>query len=196
MPNIGRLIRQYIIDQLGYSPAKADALRHRYFDLYGTTMRGLVLHHNLDADHFLAYVHDFPLDGLLASDPALDAMLAGLSGEKVIFTNANRGHAERVLAKLQVRRRFSRIIDVTALGYISKPDPAAYQNCLALLNARPDECIFIEDSARNLAPAAALGMTTILVDGDQDTPADYRIENILQAGAVIESICRQRGCPP
>jgi putative hydrolase of the HAD superfamily len=118
-------------------------------------------------------------------------MLADLPGEKVIFTNADRAHAERVLGKLQIRRHFSRIVDVTAVGYISKPNPEAYTNCLDLLNAQASECVFIDDAARNLDMAGRLGMTTVLVDGPAEHSADYHIPTILDLPAVIEAICRK-----
>lgn len=194
MQNIGNRIRQYIVDHYGLTWDEAAALARSYHDRYGTSMRGLLLHNNLDADDFLAYVHDFPLDGMLAPNGALDAMLAALPGEKVIFTNADRAHAERVLDKLQVRRHFSRIVDVTAVGYISKPNLEAYTNCLDLLNAHASECVFIDDAARNLDMAGRLGMTTVLVDDPSDHTADYHIMNILDLPAVIEMICREHAC--
>jgi putative hydrolase of the HAD superfamily len=191
MQNIGNRIRQYIVDHYGLSWEEAAALARRYHDQYGTSMRGLLLHNNLDPDDFLAYVHDFPLDDLLVPNDALNVMLADLPGEKVIFTNADRAHAERVLGKLQIRRHFSRIVDVTAVGYISKPNPEAYTNCLDLLNAQASECVFIDDAARNLDMAGRLGMTTVLVDGPAEHSADYHIPTILDLPAVIEAICRK-----
>lgn len=187
MQEIGRLIRSYIVQEYGTTPEEADALARRYHQEYGTSMRGLLLHNNLDVDRFLAYVHDFPLD-LLQPNRELDALLARLPGEKIIFTNADQPHAERVLERLGIRRHFSRIVDVTANGYIPKPNLTAYTNCLRLLDARPEECVLIEDTGRNLAPAKQLGMTTVLVDGNPDDPADYKIPTILELEPVVEAI--------
>lgn len=193
MTEIGRLIRQYIVDYFGRTPQEAEDLARNYYLRYGTSMRGLILHNDLDADHFLAYVHDLPLDGL-AADPQLNVLLAGLPAQKVIFTNADRAHAERVLEHLGIRKYFSRIIDVVAIDYISKPTLEAYVKCLRILDAQAKECVLIEDSARNLAPAAELGMVTVLVDGDPNASADYHIETILDLGPVIEAICLERDC--
>ena len=106
MQGIRRQIRRYIVEVLGYTPGEADSMARRYHQEYGTSMRGLLLNHGIDADHFLGYVHDFPLDGL-APNPQLDDLLGRLPGDKVIFTNADRAHAERVLARLGIRRHFS-----------------------------------------------------------------------------------------
>lgn len=187
MDHIRRLIRRYIVEHLGYTPQEAEALARRYYERYGTSMRGLILHNNLDADHFLRYVHNFPLDNL-RPDPRLNALLERLPAEKIIFTNANREHAERVLERLKVRHHFSRIIDVAAVGYVSKPAVEAYVNCLHLLDAQPEECVLIEDSARNLAPAARLGMITVLVDGDPRAEADFHIASVLDLEAVVKAL--------
>jgi putative hydrolase of the HAD superfamily len=191
MQEIGRLIRRYIVQEYGATPEEADVLARRYHLEYGTSMRGLLLNNNLDVNRFLAYVHDFPLD-LLQPNQELDALLAGLPGEKVIFTNADRPHAERVLAQLGIRPHFSRIVDVVAVGYIPKPNVQAYTNCLRLLDARAEECALIEDTGRNLAPAKQLGMTTVLVDGDPNDPADYKIPTILDLGPVVKAIFQGR----
>jgi putative hydrolase of the HAD superfamily len=187
MQEIGRRIRRYIVQEYGMTWEEADQMARRYHQEYGTSMRGLLLNHELDVSRYLTFVHDLPLD-LLQPNRALDALLAGLPGEKAIFTNADQPHAERVLAQLGIRRHFSRIIDVVAVGYIPKPNPAAYTACLRLLGAHPAECVLIEDTGRNLAPAKQLGMTTVLVDGDPNDPADYKIPTILDLDAAIGAI--------
>ncbi len=187
MQEIGRQIRRYIMREYGTTWEEADSLARRYHREYGTSMRGLLLNNNLDVEHYLAFVHDLPLD-LLRPNPALDALLAELPDEKVIFTNADRPHAERVLGQLGIRRHFDRIIDVVAVGYIPKPNLAAYTACLHLLGAQPAECVLIEDTGRNLAPAKQLGMTTVLVDGNPTDPADYKIPTILELGPVVRKI--------
>lgn len=194
MPAIGTRIRRYIADVYHLTPAEADALALRYFREYGTSMRGLYLHHDLDTERFLRYVHDFPLDNLLDANPALDAMLGAIPLPKAIFTNASQMHAVRILDRLGICEHFSQIVDVKAVGFISKPDLRAYTACAQLLGVQPDTCVLIEDTGRNLPPAAALGMVTVLVDGDPAVPADYRIATILDLPAVLAQICEQRGC--
>lgn len=192
MQEIGRQIRRYIVREYGATWEEADALARRYHNEYGTSMRGLLVNQGLDVERYLAYVHDFPLDGLRPNQE-LDALLASLPGEKVIFTNADRPHAERVLERLGIGRHFSRIVDVVANNYIPKPHPEAYTNCLRLLDARPEECVLIEDTGRNLAPAKQLGMTTILVDGDPNDPADFKVPTILDIGPVMQAIFEGQG---
>lgn len=192
MTAIGRLIRQFMVDHMGYSWDEAQALARRYYLEHGTAMRGLVLYHNLDVDQFLEYVHNLPLEQLLVPNPQLATLLDQLPAEKVIFTNADRAHAERVLDRLGIRHHFTHIIDIIAVNLISKPNPDAYLHCLKLLDTKPEDCVLIEDSARNLAPAAAMGMTTVLVDGERNDHTHYYIDDILELGPIIEAICQQQ----
>lgn len=55
--------------------------------------------------------------------------------------------------------------DALVLSYevgSKKPDPRIYQHALKAAECQPDECIFIDDREDFLAPARALGMSTIL----------------------------------
>jgi putative hydrolase of the HAD superfamily len=187
MEQIRALMLRYLCERLHLSPQEADALRRRYFQEYGTTMRGLQINHQIDADEFLHYVHNISLHEHLGPNPDLDAVLAALPQQKVIFTNSSREHAESVLDLLGIRHHIDRIVDVRDMDYESKPQPDAYRRICELLGVRPEECMLVEDNARNLRPAKALGMVTVLVDGDgSDSSADYAIHCIEEIGQVLE----------
>lgn len=186
-------ILEYICTRLELPAGEADAMRHRYLQAYGTTMRGLQVNHQIDPDEYLHYVHDIPLQEYLQANGELDAVLAALPQDKVVFTNASREHAERVLDLLGVRRHFVRIVDVRDMQYESKPQPAAYQRICDLLGVRPEECLLVEDNVRNLQPAKALGMTTVLVRDGHSGPADgvdYALNRIEEIGGLLEQIRR------
>jgi len=191
MPAVGQRMVRYIIEHVNLSPDDARQLKLQYYHQYGTTMRGLILHHGIDAEDYLAFVHDVPLGCYLQPNPGLDAMLSSLPLRKVVFTNADREHASRVLDILGVHRHFERIIDVRDFGFNSKPHPTAYHRILDILDTRPDECVMVDDSADNLAPAKALGMLTVIV-GDESSPevppqdgADIYITDILDLADAI-----------
>jgi putative hydrolase of the HAD superfamily len=188
MDQIRNLMLHYLCTRFQLSLREADALRRRYFQTYGTTMRGLQVHHQIDPDEFLEYVHDIPLQDYLQPNPVLETVLTGIPQEKVIFTNASRQHAERVLDLLGIRRHFARIVDVRDMDYESKPQLAAYQRICELLEVQPEECVLVEDNIRNLHPASALGMATVLVrDGSRDPEdsADVTIQRIEQVGDAL-----------
>lgn len=192
MGQIRELMLRYIRTRFNLSTAEADDLRQTYLERYGTTMRGLQINHQIEPEEFLAYVHDIPLHLYIQPNASLDAALAALPQDKVVFTNASREHAQRVLAQLGIERHFSRIIDVRDMDFESKPQPGAYQKICALLNVAPEECLLVEDNLRNLAPAKALGMVTVLVgnDGAANTntaaEADYVIPRIENIGTIPE----------
>ncbi len=65
------------------------AIRRHYFETYGTTLRGLQKHHQVDTDDYLAYVHDLPLEQYIQPNPALHDLLVSLPQRRFIFTNAD-----------------------------------------------------------------------------------------------------------
>ena len=147
-------------------------LRRHYFIKYGTTLKGLQFHHDVDADEFLAFVHDLPLKSFLKPDPALQKLVQSLPQKKWIFTNADVAHAKRVLDLLGLEGYFNGIIDVRANNFFCKPQLEAYRSALAHAGETdPTRCVFLDDSARNLAPATQLGFYTVLVGAHEPNPA-------------------------
>ena len=189
MQAIGDRIHRYMVERLSLDEEVAVRLRREYLARYGTTMRGLITHHHIDPEDYLAYVHQVPLADLLSPAPRLDAALSEILAEKVIFTNASREHAGRVLQTMDIERHFTRIVDIRDMDYRSKPHPTAYQRLLTLLGARPQACLLVDDSARNLRPARELGMTTVLVgDGHLEDGVDFVIEEVAQVGSVVKKL--------
>ena len=191
MGEIRRLILDFIRTRLDLPVDVADELRARYLQDYGTTMRGLQVNHQIDPHEYLLHVHEIPLNEYLEPNPELDAVLATIPQEMVIFTNASREHAERVLEVLGIRQHFSRIVDVRDMAYESKPQPSAYTRICKLLEVEPEECMLVEDRVRNLCPAKDLGMFTVLVGGgsqSQHQCVDYGIDRIEQIGSVLVEI--------
>jgi putative hydrolase of the HAD superfamily len=178
----------YLCTRMMLPRAEADALRRSYLQEYGTTLQGLQSKRQVDTEDYLRYVHDIPLEKYLRANPELDAVLAGIPLAKVIFTNASREHAERVLALLAIRRHFARIVDIRDVEFQSKPQPGAYRRICDLLGVQPRDCMIVEDSIRNLRPAKALGMSTVLVhDGERepDESVDVTIRRIEQVGDAL-----------
>jgi len=157
-------MEDYMRERMGLPPDEIADLRRSYFETYGTTLRGLQRHHQVDAHDFLAYVHDLPLEEFLEPDPEIRDLLLGLPQSKWIFTNADAGHSRRVLEVLQLADLFDGIADIHARKYFCKPESEAYQVAMELAGENdPSRCVFLDDSPRNLAPARALGFTTVLV---------------------------------
>jgi putative hydrolase of the HAD superfamily len=175
---VDRRIGHFIEAHLGLDAEAARQLQKRYFHDYGTTLHGLMAHHQIDPTTFLEFVHDIDITPVPPS-PALDLALANLPGRKLIFTNGSTAHAERVMARLGVRRHFTGVFDIVAAGYVPKPDPATYDCLVSRHGIDPARAAMIEDLPRNLRPAAALGMTTVLVQtGEEWAQVDAEGEHI------------------
>ncbi len=152
------------------------AIRQGYMEKFGTTLRGLQAHYEVDADDYLRYVHDLPLEQFIHPDPGLRELITSLPQHKWIFTNADRNHAGRVLKILGMEDCFDGIIDIHAVGYACKPDILAYQRALEITSDdKTDQCVIFDDAVRNLAPARKLGFYTILVGKDGPEPQVDRV---------------------
>ena len=159
---IDRRMGLFIEARLGLPPGEARSLQKTFFREHGTTLRGLMDRHAVPPADYLDFVHDIDLS-VVAASPGLDAALARLPGRKAIYTNASADHAHRVLDRLEVAHHFVGIFDIADAAYLPKPDPRSYHAAIAALELDPERTVFFEDSARNLVPAHALGMTTVWV---------------------------------
>jgi pyrimidine 5'-nucleotidase len=152
------------------------SIRQHYLEKYGTTLRGLQAHYQVDAEDYLAFVHDLPLEKFIHPDPSLCALLLSLPQKRWIFTNADRNHANRVLNILGVAGCFDGIIDIHAIDFACKPDKIAYQRALRIAgDDDPSQCVIFDDAVRNLTPAREIGFYTILVSRNGPEPQVDRV---------------------
>jgi putative hydrolase of the HAD superfamily len=182
---VDQRMTDYVARLKGVERQEARAIQKALFHEHGTTLSGLMRTHAIDPHEFLAFVHDIEMD-VLAEDARLIQSVAKLPGRKLIFTNGDEPYARRVLARLGLSESFEAIHDIHACAYQPKPNPPAYAAMCAALRVHPESALFIEDMARNLKPAKALGMTTVWVNNgselgnDQHHPEyiDYEIADV------------------
>ncbi|MGH6995186.1 MAG: HAD-IA family hydrolase, partial [Stellaceae bacterium] len=160
----------------------AHALRRRYFQEHGTTLRGLMNEYGVEPRRFLDYVHEIDVSAVQPA-PALGRALAALPGRKLVFTNGTRTHAQRVLDRLELTHHFAAIHDIVAIDFQPKPNAAGYRTLIETYAIEPRRAAMIEDMARNLPPAATLGMTTIWLRGGPHDAVDAH-----HAGAIHHTI--------
>jgi putative hydrolase of the HAD superfamily len=163
-------MNQYIRELVGCDHDEARRIQKDYFYGHGTTLAGLMAEHRVDPHQYLDFVHDIDMS-VLAPDESLAAALALLPGRKLVFTNADAPYAERVLGLIGLGGSFEAVHDIHATAYRPKPDPLAYRGLCDAYDLDPHESLFVEDLARNLAPAKAIGMTTVWLDnGSEQAP--------------------------
>lgn len=157
----------YMHDRMGFEWETIPGLRANLFTTYGTTLRGLMTLYDVDPQDYLEFVHDIPMQNFLKPDPKLGEMLRSYSQRKIIFTNADRRHAQRVTKALGIESAFERIIDIRDIEPHCKPMPEAFRTALQMAEVEPAQCIMLDDSQSNLATARSMGMGTIRVGSDQ-----------------------------
>jgi pyrimidine 5'-nucleotidase len=169
-------MNDYMRERMNIPADEIPALREKYYLQYGTTLRGLQKHHQIDVDDYLAYVHDLPLGNYLTPDPAQRSVIASLPTRNLIFTNADIHHAERVLAALNLRDLFSAIVDVNTVAPYCKPMPESFKIALEMAGETdPRSCVIIDDLPRTTRAARQQGLFAILygvepvlLNGDAD----------------------------
>ncbi len=174
----------------GVPTSEVVATREKYYNTYGSALRGLQLHHEINSEEYLAFVHDLDLSKHLSPDKKLRQILKNIPFQKWIFTNSDRNHTMRVLKALGLDDLFDGIFDVWEMLSIPKPQVRAYQHVMTLLgNPDPRTCVFVDDTLKNLPVPQKMGWHTVWVDNDhQDPGADYTIPSLHQLPEVLEKI--------
>lgn len=169
-------IDAFMVDAVGLPADEAKVLQGQFLNEHGTTLAGLMANYAVDPERFLREVHDVPLDGV-EPNPDLAATLKGLPGGKYVLTNGARFHAARVLKHIGIADCFDGVFAIEDMDLTPKPAPATFRRFIERFDIDPHRAVFFEDTPRNLAPAKALGMTTVLIGdghgheiGAQTTP--------------------------
>jgi putative hydrolase of the HAD superfamily len=195
-PRVQERMNDYICARLGVTMDEAKTLRAQYFRDHGTTMHGLMARHSVDPHEFMAFVHDVDLS-CVPPNPQLVAALRGLSGRKLVYTNGSVPHAENLLKHLGITDFFDDIFDIVASDFTPKPSSVPFRQFIERYGVKPAGALMVEDMAKNLAPAAALGMTTAWVKTGVDWAAvasdadhiNYVVDDLagfLAAAAALE----------
>ncbi|MDI7274472.1 MAG: pyrimidine 5'-nucleotidase [Anaerolineae bacterium] len=187
---IGRRIERYLVERMGMEPEAAARLRAEYRAQYGTTLAGLLANGTADPEDYLAFVHDVPIEQLLRPSAEVKRALAGLPWRRVIVTNSDLRHVERVLAALGIDGLFDRVFDIRVTEYRQKPHPAVYGRVLAELGAEGPQCLIVDDSLANLLPAKEREMTTVWVGRQASlaTGVDYAIPHVVAVAEVAAQV--------
>jgi putative hydrolase of the HAD superfamily len=185
MEQVRDRIALFVEDYFDIDSEAAHKIRHAYWKSYGTTLGGLMAEHGVDLHSYLDFVHDVDLSLLQPCD-RLRAGIAALPGRKLIFTNADAPYAQRVLTKRGLDGVFEGLFDIHQMEHQPKPKPESYDRFCREFDIDPTTALFVEDSAHNLEPAKAIGMTTVWInhatdpESGGDTPhfVDHEITDV------------------
>ena len=156
-------MKSFISSELNVNTKKAYEIQKKYFFKYGTTLRGLMINHNIKPSFFLKYVHNINLKPI-KKNLDLKSELKRFKGKKIIFTNGTTEHAINVLKRVGVFKEIDNIFDIKDADYIPKPDLLTYKKVVNKFKIIPHNTIMIDDIKANLVTAKKLGIGTVLVN--------------------------------
>ena len=169
----------FIADILKVSKDEANTLRVKYWRQYGSTLRGLMLHHAVEPESFLHDVHDIQAHELLQKNERLDDVLSQLPMRKVIHTNGTSEHAESILCSLGIRHHFSAIYDIRFHDYLPKPCLKTLKMLFEKEGVKPEQAWVVDDMEDNLTVAEQLGAKTCWVSSaEKRQRGDKHIESV------------------
>lgn len=158
---------QAVADFFGVGMEEATALRKKNVPYFSTTLEWLRSEGLKDVEAYFAKVHPDNEADELPYDEKLRPFLQSLDLPKVVFTNAPREHAQRVMSKLKIDDLFEAVIDIRDCGLRGKPYPSSYKIAFEKCGGTIEDTIFLDDQYKYTDGFAALGGTALLV-GDKN----------------------------
>jgi len=168
---VHKLMGEFISKNLNMEITEAKKLQSKYYKQHGTTLRGMMDNHGIDADHFLDEVHKLDYS-IVGSNKKLNEELNKLEGRKIIYTNANKKHAIDVLERIELTNFFDEIFDIKMANYIPKPELKPYEQLIDLFKINPDNTAMFDDIAKNLVPAKKVRFTSVWIDAGYENFSD------------------------
>mmetsp|Transcript_16057 Transcript_16057/g.32931 ORF Transcript_16057/g.32931 Transcript_16057/m.32931 type:complete len:260 (-) Transcript_16057:23-802(-) len=161
-------IENFCTNELGLEKGKA----YKLYKEHGTALLGL-LNENLlsrdQVDRYLKIVHDIGVKDHLRPDPKLRELLLRIdpSIKTYIFTASVKHHAVECLKALGIDDIFEdRIIDTKVCTLATKHSSSSFHAAMEFAGLSPSEvrdCVFFDDSVRNISTARNFGWRPILV---------------------------------
>ena len=175
---IEKKMTTYVMNELNVDFKRANFLRDYYWKNYGTTLSGMMQEHKIDPLPYLYEVHDIPLDSLTV-DPLLVKEINELNGEKIVYTNGSKFHANRVLNARGLTDCFHQIYGIEDANYVPKPEEGAYKQIIKLADINPLSAVMFEDEPKNLEVPHKMGMQTVLITDEEIEDSRHHITNNL-----------------
>ena len=168
---------RFIEETLSLPQEQARVLQKQYYAVYGTTLSGLMIEHDIKPHDLMDYVHDIDLSPV-EENGALRKAIEALPGKRYVFTNGSVRHAENVAGKIGILDLFDGIFDIEQADFRPKPHLETYQKFTERFGINPTLSAMFEDMPENLKTAHEMGKTTVLVQSEAawfaDEPADKR----------------------
>ncbi|KZT62106.1 pyrimidine 5-nucleotidase [Calocera cornea HHB12733] len=149
---------------MGFTEEDANSLHFKYYSQYGLALRGLMKHHEIDAQDFDRKCDgSLPLETILKPDPKVRKMIQDIDRCKArvwALTNAYSTHANRVLNILQLDDLVEGVFfcDYADPNFSCKPERDFYDEAMRVAGVTDaSKCLFVDDNLNNVKAAKALG---------------------------------------
>ena len=210
----GDAVQKYMVDHLKFpSMLEAKQLRDKYFKKYHATAKALTVAQQngdfpkdapmFDTAHLANYwANNLNYDLLGPPKTELYNKLKACPLTLIAFSNGPRAYVKRVLLALGLFDLFGeeRLYAVDDVLPYCKPEREAFEKIFADLSSRnggtapvkPENCIMVEDSMKNIRRAKELGMKTVLISGKSELgrilPEDAPERNDPSVDCAMETI--------
>lgn len=189
---IDQRIDDFIALKLNLAGEEITKLRCAYWQKYGTTMAGLLIHHQIKPADYIQYAYDINITDFLEPDPRLAKVLENIDLTKVVFSNSPAGYVRRVLETLKVDHCFSKIYDIEFCHYLGKPNLSSYLKVLNDLGANGEDCILVDDCLVNLQAAQQMKIAPIYIHRDLNQSMPREIREIYDLEFMIQKLFKER----
>jgi putative hydrolase of the HAD superfamily len=188
-PSMHLQMNEYLKRTFSVDDEGANDMRRRFWQRYGTTLKGLMRHYGTDPRKFLWETHQFPeLADMLVHENAVRHALARLGGRKLVFSNAPRHYVEDVLRRIGLERHFEAVYTIESTRFQPKPALRGFRVLLRNHDLDPHRCVLVDDSLENLRAAKRLGMSTVWVGPGtlrQLSYVDLRVASVTELPRLV-----------
>jgi putative hydrolase of the HAD superfamily len=192
LDHIDHRIDNFIQQKLNLTTGEITRLRNTYWQKYGTTLTGLMLHHHIKPDEYIQNAYNINIADFLKPDSALAKVLENISFAKAIFSNSPREYIQKVLQVLKIDQCFSKIYDIEFCNYSGKPNSSSYRKVLVDLGIQAKECILVDDSLVNIQAAEKIGIVPIYINRDDKQVTHWEIREIYDLDALVSKLIQSR----
>ena len=165
--NVSQRLEKFLSDYLGISRKESEDFHHDLIRKhgYGTTIEWLIAEKGFsDFDSYYRAINPENEADALLPNPELGKFLASINLPKAVLSNSVRSHIDRILDKLGIRDQFDHIFDIRLNDFRGKPHREAFLKALEIMNAKPENTLFLDDYPEYVEGFVKIGGRGVLMD--------------------------------